>query len=149
MNQSQQPSSPETNNKEPWLAVSLSKLLPGIGQIYAGKVLKGYIILFSYFLLLIIAILLLISPQGNYGLGIAVLIIAVSILPIWNLFDAHQTARSRNSPEFESVRKQNKDAWLGVFLSSFIPGLGHAYLGKWLLGSLFLAAFIATFFVSS
>ncbi|MGL5836232.1 MAG: signal peptidase I [Waterburya sp.] len=147
MNQSQQPSSQETNNKEPWLAVNLSKLLPGIGQIYAGKVLKGYIILFSYFLLFFIAILLLISPQGNYGLGIAVLIIAVSILPIWNLFDAHQTARSRNSPEFESVRQQNKDPWLGVFLSGFIPGLGHAYLQQWFTSIFLIALFLATFVV--
>jgi signal peptidase I len=36
------------SNKEPWLAVNLSRLLPGIGQIYSGKRLKGYIILVSY-----------------------------------------------------------------------------------------------------
>lgn len=149
MNQSQQPSSQETNNKEPWFAVNLSKLLPGIGQIYAGKILKGYIILFSYFLLFGIATLLLINSKGNYWLGISILIIALAILPIWNLFDAHHTARSKNSSEFEAARKQSKDAWLGVFLSGFIPGLGHAYLEKWLLASLFFAVFIATFFVSN
>jgi signal peptidase I len=86
MNQSQQPSSQGTNNKEPWLAVNLSKLLPGIGQIYAGKALKGYVILFSYFLLIGIGTLLLINSKDNYFVGIAVLIIALAILPIWNLY---------------------------------------------------------------
>lgn len=147
MNQSQQPSPQGTNNKEPWLAVNLSKLLPGIGQIYAGKATKGYTILLSYFLLTIVSIVLLINSQGNYFIGITALIIALVILPIWNLFDAHHTAKSRNSREFESMRKESKDPWLGVFLSGFIPGLGHAYHEKWLISGLFFAVFIATFFV--
>jgi signal peptidase I len=29
-------------NKEPWLAVNLSKIFPGLGQIYSGKKQKGY-----------------------------------------------------------------------------------------------------------
>jgi signal peptidase I len=144
MNQAPQPSSQETN-REPWLAVNLSKLLPGIGQIYAGKAFKGYIILFSYLFLILSGILLLINSRGNYFLGIAALIIALVILPIWNLFDAHNTARSRNSTEFEAARKQSKDAWLSVFLSGFIPGLGHAYLQQWLASILLFALFITTF----
>jgi signal peptidase I len=146
MNQAEMPSSQRTN-KEPWLAVNLSRLLPGIGQIYAGKALKGYIILFSYFFLFLSGILLLINSRGNYYPGFAVLIIALVILPIWNLFDAHHTTRSRNSIEFEADRKQSKDAWLGVFLSGFIPGLGHAYLQQWLASILLFAIFIATFIV--
>lgn len=144
MNQAEPPSSQGTN-KEPWLAVNLSKLLPGIGQIYAGKVLKGYIILFSYFFLFLSSVLLLINSRGNYFLGIAALVIALVVLPIWNLFDAHHTVQSRNSMEFETARKQSKDVWLGVFLSGFIPGLGHAYLQQWLAGILLFALFVATF----
>ncbi|BAZ45753.1 signal peptidase I [Chondrocystis sp. NIES-4102] len=134
-----------TNNKEPWLAVNLSKLLPGIGQIYAGKVLKGYIILLSYYLLCLSGVLILINSTGDYLLGILILTIALIVFPIWNLFDAYYTAKGRNSPEFENIRKQSKDAWLGVFLAGFIPGLGHAYLQQWLASILFFALFIATF----
>jgi signal peptidase I len=133
----------QTNNKEPWFAVNLSRMLPGIGQIYAGKVLKGYIILLSYFLLIGIGGWQILNSTGNALVGIVVLTIALLILPIWNLFDAHYSARSRNSRDFESTRKQSKDAWLAVFLSGFIPGLGHAYLKQWLSSILFFAVFIA------
>lgn len=109
MHQSEQHSTQSTTNKEPWLAVNLSKLLPGIGQIYAGKAFKGYVILLSYFLLIAMGGLLMISSTGNSLVGIAVLTIAILILPIWNLFDAHRTARSRNSVDFEAARKQSKD----------------------------------------
>jgi signal peptidase I len=143
MYQSEQHFAQETDNKEPWLAVNLSRILPGIGQIYAGKLLKGCIILLSYFLLIGIGGWLMLNSTGNALAGIAVLMIALLILPIWNLFDAHYSARSRNFRDFESTRKQSKDAWLAVFLSGFIPGLGHAYLKQWLPSILFFAGFIA------
>ena len=86
---------------------------------------------------------------GNPLVGIAVLTAALIVLPIWNLFDAYQSARSENSLEFESARKQGKDAWLAVFLSGFIPGLGHAYLKQWLPSILFFIAFIVAAIVAS
>ncbi len=143
MNQFEQPSVQEITNKEPWLAVNLSRILPGIGQIYTGQVLRGTIILLSYFLLVGIGGWLLLNSTGNPLGGIAVLLIGLIILPIWNLFDAHSSAKSRNSEEFEASRKQNKDPWLAVFLSGFLPGLGHAYLQKWLFAILFFVALIA------
>lgn len=91
----------------------------------------------------------MLNSTGNALIGIAVLTIAFLILPIWNLFDAHYSARSRNSRDFESTRKQSKDAWLAVFLSGFIPGLGHAYLKQWLSSILFLAGFIAVSMLAS
>lgn len=33
--------------KEPWLAVTLSSFFPGIGQMYSGNALRGWIILLS------------------------------------------------------------------------------------------------------
>lgn len=149
MYQSEQHSAQETNNKEPWLAVNWSKILPGLGQIYAGYTLKGYIILLSYFLLIGIGGWLFLNSKGNVLVSIAVLTSALLILPIWNLFDAYYSAKSRNSRDFESTRKQSQDAWLAVFLSGFIPGLGHAYLKQWLSSILFFAAFIAVFIASS
>lgn len=138
-----QHSTQETDNKEPWLAVNLSWLLPGIGQIYAGKPRKGYLILLSFFLLAGIGGWLVISSTGNLLVSIVILAIARLILPIWSLFDAYYTAKSRNSIEFESARKQSKDAWLAVFLSGIFPSLGYLYLKKWLFAILFFAALIA------
>jgi signal peptidase I len=132
----------ETNNKEPWLAVSLSGILPGIGQIYAQKSIKGYLILFTYLILVVVGFWLLISVAGNAQVGIVFMAVAFLIIPIWNLFDAYYSTRRGNSKEFESDRKQSKDVWLAVFLSTFIPGLGHAYLRRWLPAILFFIAFI-------
>jgi signal peptidase I len=134
-------------NKEPWFAVNLSWLLPGIGQIYAGKYLKGWAILLSYYLLIAIAFWFLIDPLGNALVGMVILLSTLAIYLIWNLFDAHHTARSANLAEFESTRKQHKDAWLAVFLSGFIPGLGHAYLRQWIPAIFFFVTFLLTLFI--
>ncbi|BAU10535.1 signal peptidase I [Leptolyngbya sp. NIES-3755] len=127
-------------NKEPWLAVNLSRILPGIGQIYAGQSIKGWLILLSYFILVGTGGWLILN--GGFLLGISLLTIALLVLPIWNLFDAHRTAARMNSQEFETTRKQSKDPWLAVFLSVFIPGLGHAYLQKWLSAIAFFVVFL-------
>lgn len=134
----------ETKSKEPWFAVNLSWLLPGIGQIYAGKYRKGLTILLSYYLLMAVGLWFLIDPFGNVLVGMVILLGTLVIYLIWNLFDAHGTARSVNLAEFESTRKQDRDAWLAVFLSGFIPGLGHAYLKQWIPATLFFATFLLT-----
>ena len=144
MSQTEDRSELLTNHKEPWLAVNLSKILPGIGQIYAGKSIRGYTIILTWLLLLTIGFLLLINP-GTLPIGGGLLIFCLVILPIWNLFDAYYLVKKINAREFESERKQHKDPWLAVFLSSFIPGLGHAYLHQWLSAIIFIVVFIAAF----
>ena len=42
--------------KEPWLAVNLSMLFPGLGQIYAGKKFRGLFLLVIQVILIGIAI---------------------------------------------------------------------------------------------
>ncbi len=125
--------------KEPWLAVILSSLFPGIGQIYAGHKIKGVILIISSLYLLFL--ILTGSPGVQFG-------IMFFLLAIFNLFDAHRCAREANHPDFERIRKSEKDPWLAVFLSRFIPGLGHAYLGKWGWASLFFILLIIISFLS-
>jgi len=122
--------------KEPWLAVILSSILPGVGQIYAGKILKGFILLFVALSLVSLFGWLMLSPTGNILLGFQLLIISF-IVGIFNLFDAHRCVQKVNNSEFERLRKGDKDPWLSVFLSSIISGLGHAYQGQWLFAILF------------
>jgi signal peptidase I len=123
------------SNKEPWLAVNLSRILPGLGQIYSGKKQKGYFLVFLTIALNIVCIWLIISPKGNILIGIGCLVSSL-IFAFWNLFDAYATAKSNNSQEFEELRKQNKDPWLAMFLSQLFFGIGHFYIGKWLFGIL-------------
>ena len=123
------------SNREPWLAVNFSKMLPGLGQIYSGNQSRGYIIIVLYFLLIIICFWLIFGISGNIVWGVT-LLLSQFVLYIWNLFDAYNCAKSKNSQEFESLRKQSKDPWLATFLSNSFLGIGYFYIGKWLLGIL-------------
>jgi signal peptidase I len=92
--------------KEPWLAVILSMFLPGIGQIYSGNVLRGWIFILSQILLLCLEVWLVISLPGNITdntkLGSILLLISVLVyIYVWSLFDAHKCARKANNARFE------------------------------------------------
>ncbi|KAB8332679.1 signal peptidase I [Scytonema tolypothrichoides VB-61278] len=125
------------SNKEPWLAVNLSKIFPGLGQIYSEKRLKGYLIIFSNIALYLIGLWLILSPGGNVVIGVGVLGMTL-FLWFWNLFDAYRSATRNNNEEFEAERKQTKDPWLAMFLSQIFLGFGHFYIGKWYLALFFI-----------
>ena len=124
-------------SKEPWLAVVLSSCFSGIGQIYAGRVRRGIILILIHIFLFFVSFWSWLSPKCDVLISIGLILIFFAIL-IWNLFDAHKCARKANSQDFESDRKLSKDPWLALFLSKLIPGLGHLYLRKWFLGILFI-----------
>jgi signal peptidase I len=128
---------PMTQQKEPWLAVNLSKLLPGLGEIYAGNVIQGLCTASLLIFCILLSIYIIISPAGNPFAALLLYLLTVP-LAIWSLFNAHRCARVQNSPELQQLRKQQADPWLGVFLSQFIPGLGHLYFKQWIPGILLL-----------
>ena len=133
--------------KEPWLAVILSTIFPGFGQIYTGKISRGLILIFVALSLFGLSIWLILSPTGSILLAFQ-LLIGYIILYIFNLFDAHRCTRKGNNSEFEMLRKGDKDPWLSVFLSRIIPGLGHAYQGQWLFALLFFVLIYGFAFLS-
>jgi signal peptidase I len=149
MNPSNQPTIKSHNNKDPWLAVNLSKALPGVGQIYARKTTKGILTLIGHLLLTVIGLVLLLTNEDNLWAGFTMLILGLLVIPIWSLFDAHASARSGNSQDYELSRKQYRNGWLAVFLSIFIPGLGHAYIKQWFYAILFFTIFILLSFIPS
>jgi signal peptidase I len=120
-------------DKEPWLAVNLSAVFPGLGQLYSGDKSKGYIILLVSIALKIIAFWLICSSTGDIVIGVLILV-ATIVVWFWNLFDAYACAKSKNTQDFEMRRKQSKDPWLAMFLSQLFLGIGHFYIGKWLFG---------------
>lgn len=132
--------------KEPWLAVNLSTLIPGIGQIYAGQKIRGWLFIFSYFLLIILGLGLLVTSKLYIGI---VCFVAAIIIYFWNLFDAYQCAKRANSSDFETWRRGNKDPWLAVFLSRIILGLGHLYINKTLVGFVLVFITVVSYFVTS
>ena len=137
---------PNSNNsekiseKEPWLAVNLSYLFPGIGQIYSGNLYKGLlqVLLLGWGEIILVGSIL-INPTDKVARG---LIWLSFCLLLYNLFDAYQTATRVNSRNFEADRRSNKDAWRAVFFTMIIPGLGHIYIGKRWLGIIIIIGWL-------
>jgi signal peptidase I len=123
--------------KEPWLAVVLSSFLAGIGQIYAGRKWRGIILILTVAGLIGFSIWSILSPKCDILVS-AGIYVAILIIWIWNLFDAHKCTRKANPEDFEAERKLSKDPWLALFLSDLIPGLGHLYIRRWLGGIRFM-----------
>ncbi len=121
---------------EPWLAVNLSKLLPGLGQIYNGRWRRGLVLIALTVGLALLSVFWLISPLPRglvYSLGSFGLLL---LLSLWNAVDAY-----RLTPD----RYPGKDPWLAVFLTTLVVGLGQLYVRKFWLGALLLGVAIASF----
>ncbi len=141
-----------TLQKDPWLAVNLSALFPGLGQLYAGKIFRGLGIILIEAVLITIAVVSFFSPQGNTltTLGLTLPIFGIYLV---NIIDAHQCFKTLSFLRLERVFKNQRNKnnpWVAVFLSQLLPGLGHIYLHNFFLGclliiSLILASNIARF----
>ena len=128
-------------NREPWLAVGLSWLIPGCGQLYAGSYLWGgiFIILAGFFYIFWLASLM--SAKCSIFTSLVIRLGSFIILSVLVCVDAFKLAKRANTDEFEVERTAGKDPWLAVFLSLLLPGLGHAYIRKWTLFGLYLLSF--------
>ncbi|MCG8367454.1 MAG: signal peptidase I [Pseudanabaenales cyanobacterium] len=124
-----------------WLAVNLSVLFPGLGQIYSGGVWKGLLIAIANASLLLYATWSIFGAEGDILTGLWLLAIILSIYLI-NLFDTHRSIANSQQPLIPS-KKIPSDPWYAVFLSQILPGLGHLYLQQTVIGGLFLVSWIA------
>lgn len=137
--------SPSLTNKEPWFAVILSTFVAGIGQIYTGNIIKGWLFIVIQLLLYIFGFWLIFSSKGDVVVGILLFVTGLAF-GTFNLFDAYKSAVNKNEPDFEVIRKSNKDPWKAVFLTRIIPGIGHIYLEKTFLGIFIITVWISSFF---
>lgn len=72
------------NKKSEALALTLSLLIPGLGQIYNGQTTKGIIMLVAAILVAIVGVLLIIP------------LIVYVVLWIYGMYDAYTTAKEYN-----------------------------------------------------
>ena len=128
--------------KDPWLTVNLSMFFPGVGQIYAGDRLRGVGFICTELVLIAIAFWSIFSPTGNSITGLICLSV-IGLIYILNLFDAYaRTIKLLNIQLSEKIPRTHKNPWFAVFLSRILPGLGHLYIEKAILGAFFLSFFI-------
>jgi signal peptidase I len=122
--------------KEPWFAVILATILPGLGHFYNNRPIAGLIWLLLIWGLVGAALWATIAAGIPLIVGLG-LLVGSWLLSIGQLFDTHRSVRQTNDAAFEADRKAAKDPWLAVFLSQIIPGLGQFYQQRWLIGLLF------------
>lgn len=127
---------------QPWLAVNLSMFFPGIGQLYAGERLRGIGLICSGVVLMAIAFWSIFTPTGNTVTGLSCIFLFF-IVYIVNLFDAYNCVKKQlNFGVTENIPRTNKDPWFAVFLSRILPGLGHLYIEKSIIGAVLLSLLI-------
>ena len=115
--------------KEPWLAVNLSLLAPGVGQIYAGAKVIGAVILLVWSAAMGSAAWLAATAALPWYAPLAILALAVAAWA-YSLPNAHRLARQANTKNMEQKRRSTKDPYLAAFLSRLLPGAGYLYLGR-------------------
>jgi signal peptidase I len=140
------PSAPPTppTPREPWLAVMLSSVFPGLGHAYLGRRAMSAAIATGMIALSALIWWGIVSESGQIVLAIAAGVAAFA-LALWAAVDAHHRARDSNDPAFEAARRQQPDPWKAAWLSRLLPGLGHLYLRKPLFGiALFIGCSVIT-----
>ncbi|MEM8781122.1 MAG: signal peptidase I, partial [Cyanobacteria bacterium P01_G01_bin.49] len=116
----------------------LSMFFPGIGQFYAGNYLRGVIFFNAQIFLLFMTVWHIFSPQGNTVTGFICLGIAI-IVYLVNILDAHVGVYYRRQDKtLEKIPRKHKNLWFAVSVSRVLPGLGHLYLQKSVIGLILL-----------
>jgi len=128
-------------SKETWLAVSLSWLVPGSGQVYACRHARGvmFIVLAGLFYVFWLASLM--STKCSIVVSLIVKLFSLIVLPALACVDAFELAKASKTNEMGTEKSVSKDPWLAAFLSLLLPGLGHAYIREWASFGLYLFGF--------
>ena len=139
----------ERRLKSPWLAVNLSAVLPGMGQVYDGAMARGMMITFAHAGLVGLIFWSIFGAQGNTARGL-LLLIPLLALYLFNLWDSHRTARRVTSlAKVSPLRFETTDPWYPVLLSQVLPGLGQLYLQRALVGGTLLFLGIGTAYLAN
>ena len=127
-------------NKEPWIALAMSFMFPGLGQLYAGRIIRGLVIMFTYLTLSFSSLYLFMYSDVKPAVTIPMLHLSVTVW-VMAVIDAHKIARKGNDPDFEANRKSKRDPFLAIFLGFIFPGFGHLYLRSWIAAIIFFAVY--------
>lgn len=122
---------------DPWIAVNLSMLWPGLGQLYCRATVKGLGLAIATLSLLYFSGWSLFAPDGNTVTGLLTILVAATVY-LFNLFDAYNTVRPLPKASPRDIYQPHQNRWYAIFLSQILPGFGHLYLQRTGLGGMFL-----------
>lgn len=140
--------------RHPWLAVFLSDLLPGAGQIYGGRKSRGvFFVVLSFSLFTAVASgfygFMFIEDGAIsrfFGLIATASTLILLVFGMYVLFDAYKVTKNYNLRHNTSTPDPiKKKPWLAVFLSNLVPGLGQLYTRQKIKGFALLIAALVLF----
>jgi hypothetical protein len=134
-------------------AIALA-FIPGLGHMHMGLMMRGLSFLIGFFgLMTMIFFVFAFTNEGGFLVFLGVL----PVLWIYNLFDATQLFRRRNSGEtlqdrtiFEELtqlREQGKKSKIIAMFLALLPGAGHMYLGLQRRGLQLMIAFLLSIYI--
>jgi TM2 domain-containing membrane protein YozV len=125
----------QARKRSKWLAGILAFLIPGIGHMYLGLMVKGIVLMLL--VALDITAIVFVATEGNNVLSIVMLSLLLPIIYFYNLFDALQSTDTVN----ESKAAPNFNAQMGWAASPAKPAIEEGFTrGVPPIGFLFLAA---------
>jgi signal peptidase I len=124
--------------RDPWLAANLSWSFAGLGQLYAGRRRAGLILLGLEIVSWLVWVLWAVSAFISTG----VLIGAAAFMGVVWILSSFLAFRAVRGDE-PIADDAPKNPWKSLFFTRIILGSGHFYGGRWVRGSLLLAALLS------
>lgn len=119
--------------REPWLAAGLSWLLPGSAHVLSGAYAWGMVFICAFVTIEAAYIVSLISEYVPAIWTIVLHVCSLTVLAVLASVSAlHRIRGYAVSCSQMSPRSASKDVYFVVFLTLLLPGIGHAYMRKWL-----------------
>ena len=89
------------NRRRPWVAVVLSLVMPGLGHAYSGRLSKGLVFLFVYFMpIMVLQAGRVFELFGSVLAGVIVMLTAAPLVHIAATIDSYYVAR-HTKPDYE------------------------------------------------
>lgn len=125
------------------MGVSLSWLLPGAAHLLFGEYGMGVVLITAYIAVKIAMMALLVSTWVSVAWALIIGCASLLLLSIYASTGAFRWSRKYRVNRLNWEEPPRKDPFLAMFLTLLLPGLGHAYLRRWLALAVFAAYVIA------
>jgi signal peptidase I len=126
--------------REPWLAAVLSLLAPGLGQLYAGRLVPGLVLfLVSLLFVPLVVLAALLEPSTAVLVGLMAAGVGLLGVYLYAVVNAYGLARRRREPY--EPREYNRPALYVLFV---LVGTAYSVGGAWYVPHVFEAFYIPT-----
>lgn len=128
--------------RQPWFVATLSWLFPGAGQLFSGAYWRGlgFILLTVFFHA--VFVLSCIRSDMSFLACVGLHLCAIVLPATWAACDAYKLASVAKDSAVAETPPSDAPSYFSAFLSTILPGLGQAYLHRWLWAAVYLSLYV-------